>query len=326
MRKIVTALFVSAISVTAILTIRAFVDVMLFDIDLPSNEETYETNQRLVLITDQMGTPFFDAVIKGATKEADERGVTLEVLGYQNQNEEVLFNDLERSIYAKVDGIIVQGKDTEVFKELTKVKAAFYSIPVVTIAEDVPIEESLRRTYVGSNHYKMGQTLAHVVTEDYQGSETVVVYYDQTRPFYQQERLRGVEEVFATTNLNIIKVPLSPSIDEAVLHTQTALNRYPSFDAVLMLDATLSPVVMNEIKRRRQIEPLGIYTFDEQRDLNQLLAKGEIDALIKQSPEKMGALSVEVLSEWINNERDYLEFAGYLTPFSVERGESHAQN
>lgn len=326
MRKIVTALFVSAISVTAILTIRAFVDVMLFDIDLPSNEETYETNQRLVLITDQMGTPFFDAVIKGATKEADERGVTLKVLGYQNQNEEVLFNDLERSIYAKVDGIIVQGKDTEVFKELTKVKAAFYSIPVVTIAEDVPIEESLRRTYVGSNHYKMGQTLAHVVTEDYQGSETVVVYYDQTRPFYQQERLRGVEEVFATTNLNIIKVPLSPSIDEAVLHTQTALNRYPSFDAVLMLDATLSPVVMNEIKRRRQIEPLGIYTFDEQRDLNQLLANGEIDALIKQSPEKMGALSVEVLSEWINNERDYLEFAGYLTPFSVERGESHAQN
>ncbi|GEN57126.1 hypothetical protein GCM10012290_17710 [Halolactibacillus alkaliphilus] len=326
MRKIVTALFIGAISITALLTLRAFVDVMFYDIDLPRNEDTYKTKQRLVLITDQMGTPFFDAVIKGAMTEANERDVTLEVLGYQNQNEEALFNDLERSIYAKVDGIIVQGKDTEVFKELTKVKAAFYSIPVVTIAEDVPIEESLRRTYVGSNHYKMGQTLAHVVTEDYKRSETIVVYYDETMPYYQQERLRGVEEVFAATALEIIKVPLPPSIDEAVLHTQTALNKYPSFDAVVMLDATLSPVVMNEIKRRRQIEPLGIYTFDEQRDLNELLANGEIDALIKQSPEKMGALSVEVLSEWINNERDYLEFAGYLTPFSVERGESHAQN
>lgn len=326
MRKIVTALFISAISITALLTLRACVDVMFYDIDLPSNEDTYKTKQRLVLITDQMGTPFFDAVIKGAMTEANERGVTLEVLGYQNQNEEALFNDLERSIYAKVDGIIVQGKDTEVFKELTKVKAAFYSIPVVTIAEDVPIEESLRRTYVGSNHYKMGQTLAHVVTEDYKRNETIVVYYDETMPFYQRERLRGVEEVFAETDLDIIKVALSPSIDEAVLHTQTALNKYPSFDAVLILDATRSPVVMNEIKRRRQIEPLGIYTFDEQRDLNELLANGEIDALIKQSPEKMGALSIEVLSEWINNERDYLEFSGYLTPFSVERGDAYAQD
>ncbi len=252
--------------------------------------------------------------------------MSLEVLGYANQNEEALLTDLERSIYAKVDGIIVQGKDTEAFKELTKVKAAFYSIPVVTIAEDVPIEESLRRTYVGSNHFQMGQTLANVVTEDYQSYETVVIYYDETRPFYQRERLRGAAAVLNESELTVQYIGLPASTDEAILQTQRALNQYPTFDAVMILDAQLSSIVIEEIKRRRQIEPLGIYTFDEQRNLDLLLDQGEIDALIKQSPEKMGSMSVEVLSEWINNERDHLEFSGYLTPFSVERGKSDAQD
>lgn len=324
MRKFVTALFIGCLTITALFTLQALTRVLSVDMDLPTKEISQTDSKRLVLITDQVGTPFYDRIVKGAKAAAIKQGMALEVLGYANQNDEALLTDLERSIYAKVDGIIVQGKDTEAFKELTKVKAAFYSIPVVTISEDVPIEESLRRTYVGSNHFQMGQTLANVVTEDYQADETVVIYYDETRPFFQTERLQGAEAVLNESDLTVRYIGLPSSTDEAILQTQRALNQYPTFDAVMMLDAKLAPIVIEEIKRRRQIEPLGIYTFDEQRDLDPLLKQGEIDALIKQSPEKMGSTSVDVLSEWINNERDHLEFSGYLTPFSVERGPDDA--
>ncbi|KAF0822408.1 substrate-binding domain-containing protein [Cytobacillus firmus] len=65
-----------------------------------------------------------------------------------------------------MDGIIVQGLDTPEFKDLVKVKAAFYGIPIITVANDVPKAESLRKTYVGSDQYLAGQLIAEQLIDD----------------------------------------------------------------------------------------------------------------------------------------------------------------
>ena len=81
----------------------------------------------------------------------------MEVWGSYGKNQEDFLKKVEIAIHSKVDGIIVQGLDTEKFKNLTKVKAAFYGIPIITVANDVPMAESLRRTYVGSDQYLAGR-------------------------------------------------------------------------------------------------------------------------------------------------------------------------
>ena len=72
-------------------------------------------------------------------------------------------------------GTIVQGLDSEEFYQLAKFKASFYGIPIITIANDVPMTESLRRTYVGSDQYEAGELIARqlvaIDSEYYEANE-----------------------------------------------------------------------------------------------------------------------------------------------------------
>ena len=85
-----------------------------------------------MLITQELDTPFWNKVGQGALKQAKEENVQLEVWGSYGNNRDDFLKKMEIAIHSKVNGIIVQGLDNEEFKELTKVKAAFYGIPVIT--------------------------------------------------------------------------------------------------------------------------------------------------------------------------------------------------
>ncbi|MOA09259.1 hypothetical protein D3C78_1290770 [compost metagenome] len=50
-----------------------------------------------------------------------------------------------------------------------------------------------------------------------------------------------------------------------------------------------------------------------------LLREGKIDALIAQSPETMGELSVTRMIEWLSGELVPLDPAGYFTEIRVQR-------
>ena len=101
---------------------------------------------------------------------------------------------IEIAIHSQVDGIIVQGLDTDEFKDLTKIKAASYGIPIITIANDVPMEDSLRRTYVGSDHYLAGQMIAKQLLSEMGPVGDVILMYDSQKQYYQQQRLNGIKD------------------------------------------------------------------------------------------------------------------------------------
>ncbi len=121
---------------------------------------------RLVLITQELDTLFWDKAGIAAKEQARKDGASLEVWGSYGKNQEDFLKKLEIAIQSKVDGIIVQGLDTPEFKDLVKVKAAFYGIPIITVANDVPKAESLRKTYVGSDQYLAGQLIAEQLIDD----------------------------------------------------------------------------------------------------------------------------------------------------------------
>ena len=83
---------------------------------------------RFILVSQDSDTPFWNSVAKGAVEKAEKEGVMLEVLSNFGKNDEAFLSNLELGIHSRVDGIIVQGLDQEAFKELTKIKAAFYDL------------------------------------------------------------------------------------------------------------------------------------------------------------------------------------------------------
>ncbi|MDQ0154041.1 sugar ABC transporter substrate-binding protein [Robertmurraya andreesenii] len=285
---------------------------------VPKTVSENQKQPRLVLITQDTETPFWDKVGHGAMEQAKKEGASLEIWGSYGNNHEDFLKKLEIAIHSKVDGIIIQGLDTEEFKYLAKVKASFYGIPIITVANDVPVTESLRRTYVGSDQCKAGSMLAMRLVADMGTSGKVLLTYSSNEEYYQKQRLEGIQNVLSEfPSIETIYAETSSSREEIIATTRNVLNNSPNVDAIISVNSNIIGALVQEISKRSQVEPYYIYSFDDAPESLSLLKQGKIDGMIEQSPEMMGKTSVELIVEWLNGETVPLDFDGYYTNIRI---------
>lgn len=288
------------------------------DWDLPKELSTEEHQEHLVLITLDKDTPFWDKVASGAIQQAEKEGASLEVWGSYGSNQDDFLKKIDIAIYSQVDGIIIQGLDTDDFNHLTKVKASSYGIPIITVANDVPMSESLRRTYVGSNQYQSGKIIAKQLVTDMGASGEVVLMYNNQNEYYLEQRLKGIrDELKKYPNIQLEYAQTSDAKERVEDTTQDILNQNPNVDAFIAVDANIVGVMVQGISKRYQIEPFYIYTFDDGPESYSLLEEGKLDALIEQSPELMGRTSVKLMMNWLSGETLPLDSNGYFTDIHI---------
>lgn len=318
MRKWSIAIVLSLIGLTlCYCTFVSARDAFRSDLALPESSGK-AADYRLVLITQELETTFWDQVGQGALEQAEREGVSLKVWGSYGSNHEDFLRQIELAIQSKVDGIIVQGLDTEEFKQLTKVKAAFYGIPIITVANDVPMAESLRRTYIGSDQFVAGKRIAEQLVADMGDIGEVVLMGDSNQEYYQEQRLSGIRYVLASyPQIETVYAETPATRERVFATTQDILNRWPGTDAFIAVNANITGAMLQEIGRRTQVYPLFIYTFDDGPDSWLLLEQGKLDGLIVQAPEKMGRMAVEKIVGWLNGEIVPLDMKGYFTEIEL---------
>jgi len=297
------------------------------DIALPKAKKQSDTRFRLVLITRDMDTAFWNKVSTGASRQALKEGASLEVWGSYSNDSEQFLKQFELAIHSKVDGIIIQGLDTDEFKELTKVKAAFNGIPIITVANDVPMKESLRRTYVGSDQFRAGGLIARQLLSDMGTEGKVILLADKQNEYYQKERLKGI---YATLKMypqiKIQYAETGESKDQVITTMRDQLNKVPDVDGFIAVNAKMIGPMVQEIGNRFQVEPYFIYTFDEGPESLLLFEDGKIDGVVEQDPETMGEISVEQIVNWLNGKTVPLDSNGYFTNIRMlkdNRNEEH---
>jgi ribose transport system substrate-binding protein len=306
------------ISILCNLTFVSAKKVFRTDWEMPPTLGDSQEQHRLVLITQDMETPFWDKVASGALKQSQKDGASLEVWGSYGNNQDDFLKSIEIAIQSKVDGIIIQGLDTDEFKDLTKIKASFYGIPIVTVANDVPMTESLRRTYVGSDQYMAGKMIARQLLLDMGEEGSVVLMYVSHQEYYQKQRMKGIQEVLQYyPNLQIVHAETSDTREQIIASTQDVLNRVPDVDGFIAVNANVAGAMIKEIGKRSQVEPYYIYSFDDGPESLSLLKQGKLDGMIEQSPEMMGQISVQLIMEWLNGETVPLDKNGYLTDINI---------
>ncbi|WP_317948472.1 sugar ABC transporter substrate-binding protein, partial [Rossellomorea marisflavi] len=221
-----------------------------------------------------------------------------------------------------VDGILIQGMDTPEFKELTKVKASFNGIPVITVANDVPMSESLRRTYIGSDPFEAGKLMADALVKEMGDAGKVVLMVDAEREYNQNERIRGIRSVLDDhPSITIVEGETGSARDQIITATREVMNREPDVDAFISVNAGNLGAMIEEISKRSQEEGYLIYSFDDGPESMTLLAKGKINAIVEQEPERMGKWSVQLMEEWLNGETVPLDPEGYITDVKIMKGD-----
>lgn len=287
---------------------------------LPRAPVREQHEYRLVLITQELDTPFWDQVGEGAKREAEKSGAGIEVWGSYNSDSDEFLKKIEIAIDSKVDGIIVQGLDSDSFKQLAKYRAAFFGIPIVTVANDVPMGDSLRKTYVGSNQYLAGRLIAGQLLEDMGPSGTVLLLGDSGNAYYQEQRMNGIRDALQAYPGIRLEYEETRSMRELVIAaTRDLMNRYPDARAFVAVNANMAGAMVEEIGRRARVEPYHIYSFDDSSDALNLFKEGKLDGMIEQSPEEMGRLSVDLLLDWLKGEKIPLNPEGYFTDIRMKR-------
>ncbi|KYG58546.1 sugar ABC transporter substrate-binding protein [Planococcus maritimus] len=321
MRKKVIFVLCSLCAVLGFFTILSVNKVLNSEWELPSAVSSEQERKRIVLITQELDTPFWKLVGEGAASQAEREDVGFEIWGSYGKNQEDFLKQVEIALHSKVDGVIVQGNDTDEFQQLARIKAASYGIPIITVANDVPVEKSLRKTYVGSDHYAAGELLMEQLLDDMGDSGEIVLLGDGNLEYSERLRLNGMEESLKQyPEIRSIYIESGSSDEEAAAAAQSALNQHPNVDAFILLDIRQARVVMQEISSRTELEPFFLYSFDDGSDASELLTEGKLDAIIEQSPKEMGAKSVEMMMKWLRNEVVPLDSAGYVTDIRIVEG------
>lgn len=321
MRKMIIYLLAGGCLIFLYFTSSYSIKVLNFDFIPPKGSEIPQTDYRLVLITKELNTPFWDKVTVGAMAGAARNNASIEVWGSYGPNERDLLKNMEIAIASKVDGIIVQGLDTAEFKQLAMYKATENGIPLITVANDVPINESLRKTYVGSNHYEAGQMIARQLLSDMGFAGKVILMTEDRQEEFQRQRLNGILEVLQSyPNIHIEIVASGNTREQVVRATNEMMNSIPDVDAFITTTANNASAIIQEIEKRTQVDNYYIYSFDDSPETQNLVQQGKIDAIIAQSPEIMGEESVDLMVQWLRGEQLPLNSEGYYTDIRVLKG------
>lgn len=322
MRKLLIWLLMAGGVVMLYFTLVTAYRVFSSDLPLPTRKEERSDRYRIVLISQDLDTPFWSEVEKGALEVVDRYGVSLDVRGSFGRNERDFLNNLEIAIASKVDGIIVQGLDTEAFIQLTKLRATRYGIPIITIANDVPASESLRRTYVGSDHREGGRMIAEQLLSDMGSAGKVYLIASDHEEHFQKARLEGIMDVFERHAQIQTEIVASGEAREQIAQTvNEAMNREPATRAYIAVADPFASVIVQEIGKRYRVEDFFIYSFDSSPETLTLLNQRKIDGLIAQSPADMGRESVRLMVEWLEGKHLPLDTTGYFTDIRVVKAE-----
>ncbi|REJ17882.1 MAG: sugar ABC transporter substrate-binding protein [Paenibacillaceae bacterium] len=320
MRKTIVVLLAAICAVLLYFTSASAYKVFRADWRLPQTPLQESAEYRLVLITQELETPFWDRVGAGAREEAAKHGAMLEIWGSYNNDPDEFLKKLEIAIHSRMDGIIVQGLDTDAFKELVKYKAASYGIPVITVANDVP--DSLRRTYVGSDQFEAGRMIARQLAADMGQEGTVILLRDNGNAYYQEQRLDGIRSILeAYPGIELQYAETQGSREQVIAAMQDLMNHSPDVQAFIAANANLTAAMVQEIGRRSRVKPYHIYSFDDSPDTLTLLREGLIDGIIEQSPEEMGRISTALMIDWLEGRQIPLKTSGYHTEIRLRKAE-----
>lgn len=301
------------------LTFSLYIMLTAYQSDMGASESTSSMNEeqhskRIVLISQEQGSYMMNEVKKGASQKAADYKMMIDFWGIYGKNPDEVLKQIDIAIASKVDGIIVEGMDHPEFERMVK-KATAKGIPVITINADSP--GSLRKTYVGSNHYQEGITMGEHIAKMLNGQGVIGVIRNIDSPDMDQLRLKGLTEVFS--KYEGIKLVFSSDNQDMVqpkLQAYDILNHYPGVGAIIGLPVDSGESIVQAGYTRSNVIDYKVFLFDDSPQTVKLINKGQIQAGLSQNYEEMGGMSVELMNLWLEGSRIPLNNT-YFTPIRV---------
>lgn len=264
------------------------------------NLTTYE--KHIAMIVDNREDTFWKAVYESAKQVGQEQGYYVELYGGNLPIDYSKEELLKIAIDASVDGIILEGDDSEELVEEIA-RAEEKEIPVVTVLSDST--QSTRECYVGINSYHLGQTFGkQVLCNITKDVLNICVLMNRNEANTNQNIIySGIGEVLATNaknHYNIYATAIQDkgtfSAEETVRDIFLAEENLP--DVLICLDklsTTSACQAVVDFNKVGEVEIIGCYSSDT---ILEAISKSVLQATVAFDTQGMGKECITAMTEY----------------------------
>lgn len=257
---------------------------------------TYE--KHIVMIVENREDTFWQAVYESAKMAGEEQNYYIEMFGDNLPIEYSKQELLKIAIDAAVDGIIIEGDDSEeLIQEIARAEEC--KIPVVTVLSDST--QSARKCFVGINSYNLGQTLGKQVLKN--KMKTVCVLMDRNEVKTSQNTIYlGVSEVLSKYMDSQYQIYATVIQDEGTFGAEETVRdifleeELP--DILICLDqlsTTSACQAVVDFNKVGEVEIIGCYSSST---ILEAIEKRVLQATVAFDTQSMGRECVTALSEY----------------------------
>ena len=261
-----------------------------------------------VMITDERDTDFWRSVYAGAQEEAEANNAYIELLG-EDLDADLSKQDLLRiAISSDVDGIILDGDESDETVELIQ-KATDEGIPVVTISDDMT--DSKRVSYIGVSSYNLGkeygEQLADYVKENGISDCDVLVLMDESLNSNSQSIIfTAINEAIEKRNLSdvislnsqIVNSNKDYAAEEEIRDIFVGEDAKDIPDVIICLSETNTTCVYQTVVDYNKVGEVEIFGYYISPTIRSAIEKDIIKSSIVVDTNQMGKKSVEAVNEY----------------------------
>ncbi len=250
--------------------------------------------ERVFAVVYPVINPFFEATSRGAENEAERLGVEVLIKGPDRFDVEQQIAIVEDLIERKVDGFGIGSVDPTKLTPYID-RAVEQGIKVVAFDSDAPL--SKRLAYIGTNNFKAGEHMAHVLGTALGGKGKVLVSMGIPSQLNLKQRLQGLEYVLKDEYPDITIVEMQSGWGSHNLTLQCIENMtdsHPDFDALVGIDSFAGPAMVI-VWKGKGLSQVAV-TFDDLPETIGGVRNGQIYAAIVQRQYDWGVNVVKQLN------------------------------
>ena len=199
-----------------------------------------------------------------------------------------------------IDGLAISPVDpvnqTQMINEVAK--------QVLVITQDSDAPQSNRACYIGTDNRAAGRQAGELIKEAIPNGGKIMLFVGRRDAQNAQERLQGIKDVLANSNVEIIDVR-TDDVDRvrAKSNISDTLVRYPEVACLVGLWAYNGPAILSAVKDADRVGRVKIVAFDEEDLTLEGVKDGAIHATIVQQPYEFGYQAIYMMAKVLRGDK-----------------------
>jgi len=199
-----------------------------------------------------------------------------------------------------VDGIAISPVDPA--NQTAMLNDAATQALVFTHDSDAP--DSKRECYVGTDNVAAGRQAGDLIKEALPQGGKIAIFVGKLDARNAQERLQGIKEAIAGSNISIIDVRTDDTDQvRAKANVSEMLVSHPDVTALVGLWSYNGPAILNAVRDAGKTGQVKIIAFDEDDETLTGVKSGAIVGTVVQQPYEFGYQSITLLEKALKGDR-----------------------